>query len=60
MAAVLSLLSSLGSCLVQSFTLKSWHLYLSAVVGMFGSIASPMIRTIISKSVPSEDTGKYC
>ncbi|KAK9297172.1 hypothetical protein QLX08_009040 [Tetragonisca angustula] len=58
MTAILSLLSSLGSCLVQSFTLKSWHLYLSAVVGMFGSIASPMIRTIISKSVPSEDTGK--
>lgn len=56
--AILSLLSSLGSCLVQSFTLKSWHLYLSAVVGMFSGIASPMIRTIISKSVPSEDTGK--
>lgn len=56
--AILSLLSSLSGCLVHSFTLKPWHMYLSAVLGMFGGITSPMIRAIISKSVPSEDTGK--
>ncbi|XP_061938843.1 probable peptidoglycan muropeptide transporter SLC46 isoform X5 [Apis cerana] len=56
--AIFSLLSSLSSSLVQSFTLKSWHMYVSAVVGMFSGIANPMIRAILSKSVPSEDTGK--
>ncbi|XP_031775509.1 uncharacterized protein LOC100865685 isoform X2 [Apis florea] len=56
--AIFSLLSSLSSSLVQSFTLKPWHMYISAVVGMFSGIANPMIRTILSKSVPSEDTGK--
>ncbi|KOC63079.1 Proton-coupled folate transporter [Habropoda laboriosa] len=58
MAAILSSLSSLSSCIVESLTFKSWHMYLSAVVGMFGGIASPMIRAILSKSVPPEDTGK--
>lgn len=33
-------------------------MYLSAVVGMLSGIASPMIRAILSKSVPPEDTGK--
>ncbi|XP_043803933.1 uncharacterized protein LOC122720914 isoform X2 [Apis laboriosa] len=56
--AIFSLLSSLSSSLVQSFTLKPWHMYISAVVGMFSGIANPMIRAILSKSVPSEDTGK--
>lgn len=56
--AIFSLLSSLSSSLIQSFTLKSWHMYISAVVGMFSGIANPMIRAILSKSVPSEDTGK--
>lgn len=34
-------------------------MYVSAIVGMFSGIANPMIRAILSKSVPSEDTGKY-
>ncbi|XP_017756151.1 PREDICTED: proton-coupled folate transporter-like [Eufriesea mexicana] len=56
--AILSLLSSVSSCLVQSFTLKTWHMYLSAVIGMFGGVATPMIRAILSKLVPPADTGK--
>ncbi|XP_029040266.1 proton-coupled folate transporter-like [Osmia bicornis bicornis] len=56
--AILSLFSSLSSSIVESFTLKSWHMYLSAVVGMFSGVASPMIRTTLSKSVPPEDNGK--
>lgn len=55
--AILSLFSSLSSSIVQSFTLKSWHMYLSAVVGIFSGVASPMIRAILSKSVPPEDNG---
>ncbi|CAL7951802.1 unnamed protein product [Xylocopa violacea] len=57
-AAILSSFSSLCGSLVQSFTFKSWHMYLAAVVQMFGGIAGPLIRAILSKSVPSGDTGK--
>ncbi|XP_054001564.1 proton-coupled folate transporter-like isoform X2 [Hylaeus anthracinus] len=57
-AAILSVLSSLSRSLVQSLTWKSWHMYLSAAVGAFSGVASPMLRSIISKSVPPEDTGK--
>ncbi|XP_043262651.1 tetracycline resistance protein, class E-like isoform X2 [Colletes gigas] len=58
MAAILSLLSSISSSLVQSFTWKSWHMYLSVVVGVFSGVTNPMLRTILSKSVPPENTGK--
>ncbi|CAK9816013.1 Proton-coupled folate transporter [Anthophora quadrimaculata] len=56
--AILSLLSSISSYVVRSFTFKSWHMYLAAVISMFSDVASPMIRAILSKSVPPEDTGK--
>lgn len=56
--AILSLLSSLAGSLIKCFTWKLWHMYLSAVVGMLGGVAAPMIRSILSKSVPAKDTGK--
>ncbi|XP_031845559.1 putative peptidoglycan muropeptide transporter SLC46 isoform X1 [Nomia melanderi] len=55
---MLSLFSILCSSLVQSFTWKSWHMYLSAAIGAFSGVATPMIRTILSKSIPAKDTGK--
>ena len=58
MVAILSLLSSLAGSLIQCFTWKPWHMYLSAVVGMLGGVTAPMIRSILSKSVPTKDTGK--
>ncbi|XP_076233559.1 putative peptidoglycan muropeptide transporter SLC46 isoform X2 [Calliopsis andreniformis] len=58
-AVILSLISSLSNCIIRSFTWKSWHLYLSSIVGMFNGIASPMIRAILSKSVPTKDTGLH-
>lgn len=57
-AAILSSLSSLSFSLVLSFTWKSWHMYLATMLGIFGNISTPMLRTILSKSVPPEDTGK--
>ncbi|XP_003704933.2 putative peptidoglycan muropeptide transporter SLC46 isoform X1 [Megachile rotundata] len=57
-AAILSFFSCLSSSIVKGLTLKSWHMYLSAIVAMLSGVASPMIRAILSKSVPSEDTGK--
>ncbi|XP_076278681.1 putative peptidoglycan muropeptide transporter SLC46 [Lasioglossum baleicum] len=56
--AILSVFSSLSCSLVQSLAWKSWHMYLSAGVSVFTGVASPMLRAILSKSVPSKDTGK--
>ncbi|XP_078050574.1 putative peptidoglycan muropeptide transporter SLC46 isoform X2 [Augochlora pura] len=56
--AILSVFSTLSSSLCQSLTLKPWHMYVAAGIGTFGGVASPMMRTILSKSVPSKDTGK--
>nr|XP_033338649.1 proton-coupled folate transporter-like isoform X2 [Megalopta genalis] len=56
--AILSVFSFLSSSLVQSLTWKPWHMYISAGIGTFSGVASPMLRAILSKSVPSKDTGK--
>ena len=56
--AIVSIISSFGSALVHAFTWLSWHMYLSMVLGMFGDISRPMIRTILSKAVPTQDAGK--
>ncbi|XP_017877468.1 uncharacterized protein LOC108623450 isoform X2 [Ceratina calcarata] len=57
-AVILSSLSSLCFSLVLSFTWKSWQMYLATALGIFGSVSNPMLRTILSKSVPPVDTGK--
>lgn len=54
----MSVFSSLSCSLVQGLAWKSWHMYLSAGVSVFTGVASPMLRAILSKSVPSKDTGK--
>lgn len=56
--AIVSVISALGSVLVRAFTWQSWHMYLSMTIGMFGDISRPMIRALLSKAVPTQDTGK--
>ncbi|XP_012226554.1 probable peptidoglycan muropeptide transporter SLC46 isoform X2 [Linepithema humile] len=56
--AVISLISAAGAILVYAFTWKSWHMYLSLMIGIFSEMCRPMIRAILSKAVPSQDTGK--
>ncbi|XP_011171987.1 proton-coupled folate transporter [Solenopsis invicta] len=56
--AIISVTSSLGSTLTRAFTWQSWHMYLSVVLGIFSDISRPMIRAILSKAVPTQDTGK--
>ncbi|XP_011496068.1 PREDICTED: proton-coupled folate transporter-like [Ceratosolen solmsi marchali] len=55
---VLSCLSNSAACLTKGFVYKSWQMYFSSGIGMFSSTAIPMIRAIISKSVPPNDVGK--
>lgn len=44
---------------MNAFTWQSWHMYLSTSIGIFSDLARPMIRTILSKTVPVQDTGKF-
>ncbi|XP_046746261.1 tetracycline resistance protein, class D-like [Diprion similis] len=48
----------LGSALTEALTTKSWHLYLAYGIGFFGGAMEPVMRSIISKSVPAKDIGK--
>ncbi|XP_043502265.1 proton-coupled folate transporter-like [Polistes fuscatus] len=51
--------SSLFGALIKSFTWLPWHMYLSITVSMFGgSLCGSLIRSVVSKLVPSTDTGK--
>ncbi|EZA62407.1 hypothetical protein DMN91_010681 [Ooceraea biroi] len=56
--AIISATSSCSAALVSAFTWQSWHMYLSMVLGMFNGMSRPMIRSIMSKTVPVQDTGK--
>ncbi|EFN80076.1 uncharacterized protein LOC105187223 isoform X2 [Harpegnathos saltator] len=56
--AIISVMSSLGGVLTYAFTWQSWHMYLSMSVSMFGNLSRPMIRAVLSKTVPVQDTGK--
>ncbi|XP_031789519.1 proton-coupled folate transporter-like isoform X1 [Nasonia vitripennis] len=55
---ILSCLSTSVTGLAKAFVYKPWHMYFSASIGMFSSSATPVIRSIVSKSVPPQDLGK--
>ncbi|XP_024937758.1 uncharacterized protein LOC107264716 isoform X4 [Cephus cinctus] len=56
--AILSFMSLLGSAIVKSFAWQPWHMYLSGGIGLFGGVPGPILRAILSKSVPPQDVGK--
>ncbi|XP_036148667.1 proton-coupled folate transporter [Monomorium pharaonis] len=56
--AMISLTSAVASTLTRAFTWQSWHMYLSMLLGIFSNISRPMIRVILTKAVPIQDTGK--
>lgn len=58
MAAIIGLISSVFSTLVRAFASEPWHLYLSICVGFIAGIFSPMMRSVITKTVPSSEIGK--
>ncbi|XP_069691101.1 probable peptidoglycan muropeptide transporter SLC46 isoform X1 [Periplaneta americana] len=43
--------------LIYGLAPKDWYMYLGSTVGIFGGVVGPLCRTIISKTVPGEDTG---
>ncbi|XP_014612074.1 PREDICTED: proton-coupled folate transporter-like isoform X1 [Polistes canadensis] len=50
--------SSLCGAFIKSFTWLPWHMYLAIAVSMFGGLCGSLIRSVVSKSVPSTDIGK--
>ena len=57
--AVLANTSHFAGAIARSFTMKSWHMYLSTALAMFGGLSAPVIRAALSKSVPKEDSGEF-
>ncbi|XP_046615096.1 tetracycline resistance protein, class D-like isoform X1 [Neodiprion virginianus] len=55
--AVVGLTSGLIGSIVKAFATKAWHMYFSVSIAMFGGIVAPVMRSILSKSVPAEDIG---
>lgn len=56
--ALVALLSSISAAVIRAFVWKAWQMYVSIGAGMFGNLAGPSIRAMLSKSVPSQDGGK--
>ncbi|XP_046746427.1 proton-coupled folate transporter-like [Diprion similis] len=55
--ATLGLVSSFSFSLVKAFVWTDWHMYLAVSIGMFVGIVPPVMRSILSKSVPPSDIG---
>ncbi|XP_012522282.2 tetracycline resistance protein, class H isoform X2 [Monomorium pharaonis] len=56
--AMISITSAVARTLTRAFTWQPWHMYLSMLLGIFINISRPMIRVILTKAVPIQDTGK--
>lgn len=57
-SAIIGLVSSIFSTLIKAFATEPWHLYLSIGVGFTAGIFSPMMRSVITKTVPNSEVGK--
>lgn len=55
---IISVISACSGALACAFTWQSWHMFLSVILSMFNGMSRPMIRSIMSKTVPVKDTGK--
>ncbi|XP_012251995.1 proton-coupled folate transporter-like [Athalia rosae] len=54
----IALVSNMSGSLTKAFTEEAWQFYLSAGIGMFAGVAGPVVRSILSKSIPPDDVGK--
>lgn len=61
MLGIIAYAMKIAECLLYFFIPTSMPnlLYLGGVIGFFGGICGPISRSIISKSVPKEDLGKF-
>ncbi|XP_044580332.1 uncharacterized protein LOC123262241 [Cotesia glomerata] len=55
--ALIGCISGLSAVLCLAFVSKPWHMYLEIGLGMFSGVLLPTVRSLLSKSVPVDDTG---
>ncbi|KDR06884.1 hypothetical protein L798_03365 [Zootermopsis nevadensis] len=53
-------LTKCGQTLICGLAPKDWYLYVGCAVGILGGVSGSLCRSIISKTVPLEDIGKFC
>lgn len=56
--AIIALTSSVVGSLVKAFASEPWHLYLGLGATFLAGIFSPMMRSVITKTVPQSEVGK--
>ncbi|KAI8126976.1 Solute carrier family 46 member 3 [Lucilia cuprina] len=56
--AIVGLLSNVCNCLMKGFAAINWQLYLAILLGALKSIVNPMLRTVLTKILPSNELGK--
>ncbi|GJQ70419.1 hypothetical protein Trydic_g22847 [Trypoxylus dichotomus] len=47
-----------ASMLLQAWASTDWHIYLAGVIRSLGGVLAPMVRSLLSKMVTQEETGK--
>ncbi|XP_061720375.1 probable peptidoglycan muropeptide transporter SLC46 [Cydia pomonella] len=55
--AIVSFISAVADCLLKTFAVTTWHMYLTSV-SFIRVISAPLIRSFLSKMVPLEDIAK--
>lgn len=56
---VIGALSGIIAGAVKAFTYESWHMYSSAVVGMFLPVSQSIVRSVIAENTPPADLSEY-
>ncbi|XP_065367801.1 probable peptidoglycan muropeptide transporter SLC46 [Calliphora vicina] len=56
--AILGLLSNTCNCLMKGFAAINWQLYLAIVLGALKSIVNPMLRTVLTNILQTNELGK--
>lgn len=56
--ALLGLLSHISQSLMKGFAAVNWQLYLAIFLGVLKSVVNPMLHTVLSHLVPTNELGK--
>lgn len=55
---ILAFLAKIIASIVMAISPKEWFLYIGGAVGAFSTNSGPVTRSVLSKMVPGEETGK--
>ncbi|GBP07935.1 Solute carrier family 46 member 3 [Eumeta japonica] len=55
---MLSCASSIVDYTIKTFATATWHMYFGASISLFRGLAQPIIRSMLSKLMPTEDMAK--